>query len=1609
MNTKKILSLCLGALLWVQSVPVLSQATPNAMSSAKSMEIIRQEGAQMLRDQRVKQTAQRLEKKGTSLATPANVRVIVELTQEPLLEVMAAQGKSFDEAPEAQRINLRRQVVSQQEKVQKALSQKGMKVEVLKSFDTALNGFSALIAENQIEVLAKEPGVKAVYRANEFHRPEATINMTSSHKMVGADTVWNRTGYRGEGTCVAVLDTGVDVAHEAMVLSHANRAHWTEAKVSALGLRGKYYTPKVPYGYNYYDKNDVIKDSSLFASQHGMHVSGTVGANGPDLKGVAPETQILGLKIFSNDPSNGSTFSDIYIDAIDDALKIGVDSINMSIGSPAGTYYQNSMEDLMFRRIREAGIGIAVAAGNSGSVEYGHPDLPWYVNPDTAMVENPGLNKDTTCVASVTNDYRRMSILRIEGKDYALSNSNGELFFHKAFGENEVEVINAGYGSEGELPQKQAAKDKILLIQRDGNETLQTKIDRALKCSPAGIILRGRDHENGMRIGSVPKSIKIPVAVISGPTGLLLAQKLRASFPEGVLMGLNEMGSTPSSFSAWGVTPGFDLKPELAAPGGDIYSTMNDNKYAYMSGTSMATPHVAGAYAVLSQYLKADPKFKTLSGKERGDLMKTLFMNTAVQVSDVVAQGEEFVKKLSSPRKQGAGMVNLAQATTTPATLVQKDTQEAKYLLPRNEVKKFTTTLEVRNYGKQELTYKVQGQVLREETKDTLFERKNFNADGESEKRRLTIPAFTHFSVPIAATTTTDQPEDFVRVGPGETKSFEVTVDFSKESLFRNQFVEGFIQLQPVEKNIPQLSLPFVTFYGNWSDLMNVDGFPNEIVRDEDLANMPQNVHPQTKTACSGLFYLDSERSRKESEGDYDVEYWMGHGTYNEVQVPQTWVSPYRGAFDQPSADGTFIGGFTDVKAEISLRRNLSVLKLDVLDAQKKVIRTLHTAKGLTKYFFNRGRVNSAFRSPYTLWDMKVGRDVVPDGDYFYRIRTQAAHENAPEQEKLMPIRVDTVAPVLKNLHFDKDTKVLTFQMDDGTGIGNFGYLIHGIHKETGKPILLKRFIPIHQTGQKVRVDLALALNNRPVEEIAITTADLLSNRRIVTARLEDLSKSEPDLAHAEIILTSPKEMQTMKDPAGTLITGNIIGEVQVESIQVNGTEALFFRKDTSNIGNGAYTGPVHFFSGAPVLPEGLAEMKVVAKLKDGRELKVTRRVVADYNAPRLSATVHSFDPDTRKVHLSVTMADETGFMRLAADGNEVFTHNPSAPGLAVLTKEWTLDTLPGYEDITLKVTDVAGRETTLVVPLKSTNKPQRVERLHGNNRMETAVAVSQKTFKKAKTVVIASSKSFADALPGAPLAATLEAPVLLTQGKEALEEEVQEEIKRLEAKHAVLLGGDLRISQAIEQSLIAQGITVERLGGASRVETAQKIAERLAKETPYTTAFLVNQAAFADGITAGAAAALQGTPILYTLQAEISKETLAFLQDQKIQKINLVGGVGAVSEDVVKTLEEHEVQVTRLAGDTRHATSVEVAKTYFKEANRALLATGEVFADSLAASVMAAQFNAPVLLTQPKALPEDVKRHLKDRPILHLTILGGELSVSKAVADEAAGILDAK
>ncbi|QFT90680.1 N-acetylmuramoyl-L-alanine amidase LytC precursor [Bacillus sp. THAF10] len=287
------------------------------------------------------------------------------------------------------------------------------------------------------------------------------------------------------------------------------------------------------------------------------------------------------------------------------------------------------------------------------------------------------------------------------------------------------------------------------------------------------------------------------------------------------------------------------------------------------------------------------------------------------------------------------------------------------------------------------------------------------------------------------------------------------------------------------------------------------------------------------------------------------------------------------------------------------------------------------------------------------------------------------------------------------------------------------------------------------------------------------------------------------------------------------------------------------------------------------------------------------------------------------------------------------------------------------------------------------------VDRISGDTRYKTAVEISKKGWSSSNTVIIAAGNQFPDALTGTPLAYSLNAPILLTQNK-SLPAETKNEITRLKAKRAIILGGTSVVTDAVHNELKNMGLTVERIHGTDRYETSVKIAEELAGQTD--TAIVVYGKNFPDSLSIAAYAAQKGYPILLTKSDTLPAATKKVLS--KYKNTIVVGGTSVISQSQLKDMPNAK----RLSGNDRYDTlSNVISELNIKFGEEVYVATGQSFADALTGSVLAAKRNSSLVLVKKEAVPGKVQTILSNVNSEKASIIGGTSAVSTQV-EEALG-----
>jgi putative cell wall-binding protein len=291
--------------------------------------------------------------------------------------------------------------------------------------------------------------------------------------------------------------------------------------------------------------------------------------------------------------------------------------------------------------------------------------------------------------------------------------------------------------------------------------------------------------------------------------------------------------------------------------------------------------------------------------------------------------------------------------------------------------------------------------------------------------------------------------------------------------------------------------------------------------------------------------------------------------------------------------------------------------------------------------------------------------------------------------------------------------------------------------------------------------------------------------------------------------------------------------------------------------------------------------------------------------------------------------------------------------------------------------------------PLVLTEK----NRLQGGDRYETAVAASRAAYPTtAKTVYLASGLDFPDALSAAPIAARTGAPLLLTTPS-GLPQPVRAELARLKPDRIVLVGGPASISTAVERTVAPLAASVVREGGANRYTTSWGLADRAFPGT-VPAVYLATAADYPDALSAGAAAARDGGPVLLVDgdASALHPSVIALIKRMKPAKIYAVGGGTVISDKLLASVRDL-APVTRLGGVDRFETSAAVGATW-TSATRAYIASGYNFPDALVGSAIAGGVKQPLFIAPDYCMPPEVTKTAEALKVTDATILGGQYAV---------------
>lgn len=1574
----------------------------------------------------------------------------MELSEEPIIDKATESGISVPELSQGAFRAQEKAISDEQSTAKSDLANKGVELVEKDKFSVAINGFSAEVKAEDLEEIAKLPAVKKVYLSREYERPAPVEpSMVNSVGLIGIEETWGDLNYKGEGMVVAIIDTGVDYDHKDMKITDPSKAKLTEEKINELiskySLPGRYINDKVPYGYDYHDK-DIEPKETAPSSQHGMHVAGTVAANGDlannGIKGVAPEAQILAMKVFSDNESMNNVFSDSYLRAIEESVMLGADALNMSLGAPAGIYDRSgeSAEDVALNNAVDNGIICAIAAGNDRNIVDGYGKMHKR-NPDLALVGSPSTFPNSFAVASFENTKTFSNAVEtvINGENFSFAAKVHESSPKEGF-PKDSEYVYVGLGATDADYEGKDVSGKVALIQR-GAATYTDKKNLAIKHGATAAIIFNHEAGGDALVNMlIDPPYDIPVAFIGHSDGMRLV-----GAPEGTKVTLtvdpsfvdNPSARKMSTFSSWGPSSDLRMKPEILAPGGNIYSTQNNDEYGVMSGTSMATPHVAGASAVVKQALKE--KFPNLSEKEYAELTKQVMMNTAIPQKD---NGTGYTY---SVMQQGAGMMNVHSAITTPVhidvTGTNDNIADGKLELKEIYEDHFVVKLTLHNTSNKAIKYDLKSEVLKEAIEDDHF------AERTEEITSIIKPK----SIKVKANSTI-------------TKDFTISFD----GLENNQLLNGFIHLE--NKNHPKLTVPFIGFYGNWNEPRIIDG----------MKGFEDNFFP-----LPGFYAIYKNNQGKE--------------VINPLPVKE-----------KDGKNVVYFSHKTNIMPVLSVIRNAENLGFNITNAEDKELVKLNSEIRVRKVNRLGGGKSPYFFNDFMKWDGNLRKGSAVEGElYNYNIKAQLNYD-ADAQVYKYPIVLDKTAPEVEFVKYDKTTRTIDVRIKDALSGTAYLVFINPNNTEQLEVKPVEQAYPEFKEGDVISYTLPEDWDTDKLivgAEDAVLNLNLFNlfdlqvskdTPRIDITSPKILTFQEPEVNVSGTITNTENLDKVILRQVDE--KGNVIGEEVEAAFEKDGDKFVFNGKITvegeeliyiqitaiSGSLKGNVAQWIFVDKTAPTIeishecnPDNEKDVKLTFHVKDNFWAVMVDEIREDGSTyQRLLKHDESFEKLERKptdvtfthdFELENVEEDETFYFK-AYDfaGNETKVSYSiksgecaivEGPGTTEPTDPEVDPTVPGNNDETDEpnnpeepkpVEPGTPAPENPVDPEKPVNpekpvdpekpvnpeKPEDDEKpndeattpdkpkdnkpggpdidnpvekpydgseatiatveLSGKTRYETAIKISTELFRESEKVVIASGEDYPDALAASVLAAELNAPLLLST-KSALRDDVKAEIARLKAKEVLLIGGENTLDANLEKEISALELKVERIADTNRYKTAAKINEMVKSLTSKSDhVILANGRNYADALAAAPYAGLEKSGILLSESDKLDEA--AMKQIEGVKKVTIIGGLKSISKDIADALVAKGIEVKRVSGSDRYNTANELGKEFFAKPEKVVIASGENYPDALAGSLIAIKEKAPILLVKKDHVSDETIAQLKEMGAVQFYLLGGENTISTAV-----------
>ena len=962
-------------------------------------------------------------------------------------------GQSLGQAEQSARQSIERAQASAMARISRTL---GYEVQAETQLTLLTNAVSATVRYKDLAAIRQMPGIKRAILMPTYSVPEEEVALIQNAEMLkpymksagpamGANSAWDL-GYKGEGMSIAVIDTGISLINPAFEQQpqDQSRVAYTKEKIQGLlagynfhakelveGLTADqvYYSSKIPFAFNYAD--GAADYGECHYDAHGSHVAGIVAGNVPEwaeeqfemeTMGIAPEAQLVVLKVF--DAGGGARFSSIAR-ALEDAILLGVDCANLSLGSDAGAYYDEGITEY-YEAACDAGINVVIAAGNasfSGDKSLWGNNMVKSSTVATGTVGSPGTYDPVLTVASAENQT-------VVSGNKVLSYLPPPSLYRTEFRYWEHPDVPEGKDLEAVLggtmmpytDSLQDADGKLVFLKL--NETcVDTLVAQAVQAQAAALVLC-QGPESGQS-KSVPVQFEqtdfsLPVVSISYQDFETFCnfpphdEKIRVD----TFWCVNQQAGQMSDFSAWGPTDGLTLKPEITGIGGNVFSAYYEDYFASMSGTSMASPAVAASAALVRQYLKE----QGVAEEGLADLVNRLLMSTATPIVDEAHDTFYFV------RRQGAGLANPAAAMASQAYIQVEGTNKSKFELGDDPERTgvYTMDFEVVNFSDGEKTYTLDTAVLGQKAEG-----------GQIRGGKVTYLVYD-YARKLSAAVTSSAADGRITVPAHATAQVSVTVTLSDadraymdERFPYGTYVEGFVQL--ISEDSVSLSAPFLAFYGDFGEAPLFDAETYESLMGGPYAyNTADQVHNTMASGRYAPFW--------ESLGSYELpaefkSVYLG-SSRNHYMVPEATKIELGGLQPQyltfnPEAAGLSPNGDEDldwVSFAFGLNRNAKTVTYTVTDASTGRVLWKQEMEGICKTFNKNAFLGSPFTASELGMDWLYPVAYNEEEGFYYYDTSRCLLENNTE----VKVRVEATTELETDTPNANDAVEFYFYIDTG-------------------------------------------------------------------------------------------------------------------------------------------------------------------------------------------------------------------------------------------------------------------------------------------------------------------------------------------------------------------------------------------------------------------------------------------------------------------------------------------------------------------------------------------------------------------------------------------------